>query len=279
MSTQKSVDLEHIREAVSTALAEDIGEGDVTAQLCESKPINARLISRESAVLCGQHWFNEVFAQLDSTIQVNWASNDADLIRPGQTVCVAQGDAPKILTGERTAINFIQTLSGTATTTRQYMQKLEGTNTKLLDTRKTIPGLRHGQKYAVLCGGGNNHRMGLYDAYLIKENHITACGSISNAVTKAKSTHPELTIEVEVETLDQLREAIDCQATIALLDNFSFEQVASAIALANGKIKLEISGGVSLNNINDYAVLGIDYVSVGALTKHLHAIDFSMLFE
>ncbi len=279
MSTQKSVDLEHIREAVSTALAEDIGEGDVTAQLCESKPINARLISRESAVLCGQHWFNEVFAQLDSTIQVNWASNDADLIRPGQTVCVAQGDAPKILTGERTAINFIQTLSGTATTTRQYMQKLEGTNTKLLDTRKTIPGLRHGQKYAVLCGGGNNHRMGLYDAYLIKENHIAACGSISNAVTKAKSTHPELTIEVEVETLDQLREAIDCQATIALLDNFSFEQVASAIALANGKIKLEISGGVSLNNINDYAVLGIDYVSVGALTKHLHAIDFSMLFE
>ena len=279
MSTQESVDFEHIREAVAIALAEDVGDGDVTAQLCESKLISARLISRESAIFCGQHWFNETFAQLDNTISIEWNCNDAEIIEVGQTVCVVHGDAPMILTGERTAINFIQTLSGTATITHHYQQKLKDTNTRLLDTRKTIPGLRHAQKYAVVCGGGTNHRMGLYDAYLIKENHIAACGSISNAVSKAKSMHPELSIEVEVETLDQLREAIDCQATIALLDNFSFEQVASAIALANGKIKLEVSGGVTLDNINDYAVLGIDYISVGALTKHIHAIDFSMLFE
>lgn len=271
--------LAHIRQTVCMALKEDVGEGDVTAQLCDAKQIKARLISRESAILCGQQWVNEAFRQLDETIQINWSCQDGDNIHPDQTICEISGNAPNVLTGERTALNFLQSLSGTATIANQYAQHLRDTHTKLLDTRKTIPGLRRAQKYAVTCGGGNNHRMGLYDAYLIKENHITACGSIDNAITKAKSRHPDLTIEIEVETLAQLNEAIDCNANIALLDNFSLEEVTQAIAIAKGKIKLEASGGITLDNIKEYAQLGIDYVSVGALTKHVHAIDFSMQFE
>ena len=279
MNTLTSNTFTHIREAVCMALKEDVGDGDVSAQLCEDKLANARLLSRESAILCGQQWVNETFRQLDEKIQINWSCQDGDSIHAEQIICVISGSAPTILSGERTALNFLQSLSGTATTVKQYVTKLSGTSTRLLDTRKTIPGLRQAQKYAVSCGGGNNHRMGLYDAYLIKENHISACGSISNAVTKAKSLHPELTVEVEVETLDQLNEAINCHADIALLDNFTLEQVDQAVKLANAKIKLEVSGGITLDNISKYARTGIDFISVGALTKHVHATDFSMLFE
>lgn len=279
MNVNNTNALAHIRQAVCMALKEDVGEGDVTAQLCDTKKIKARLISRESAILCGQQWVDETFRQLDETIQINWSCQDGDSIHPDLTICEITGNAPNVLTGERTALNFLQSLSGTATIANQYAQQLSDTNTKLLDTRKTIPGLRRAQKYAITCGGGNNHRMGLYDAYLIKENHITACGSIENAITKAKFLHPKLTIEVEVETLAQLNEAIGCDADIALLDNFSLAEVTQAITIAKGKIRLEVSGGITLNNIKEYAQLGIDYISVGALTKHVHAIDFSMLFE
>ena len=278
MNTTDQTELAHIQEAVRIALAEDVGSGDVTAKLCEPFSATAQLLSRDTAILCGQPWFEETFKQLDNSVKIKWACQDGEQLQPNQVVCEVIGDAPSILTGERTALNFLQTLSGTATTVNQFAGQLAGTQTKLLDTRKTIPGLRYAQKYAVRCGGGKNHRMGLYDAYLIKENHIATCGSISNAVTRAKSLHPELMVEVEVETIDELREAMQCGVDIALLDNFSFAQVASAITIAHHKIKLEVSGGITLDNINDYAQLGIDFISVGALTKHLHAIDFSMRF-
>ena len=279
MSTQGFFNFGYVSEAVQIALAEDVGEGDVTAQLCDPNQISARLISREPAILCGQQWVNETFRQLDENIQIKWSCKDGDSIHANQTICVISGDAPGILTGERTALNFLQSLSGTATTVNQYIQLINGTDTQLLDTRKTIPGLRRAQKYAVTCGGGKNHRMGLFDAYLIKENHISACGSISNAVAKARQLHPELKVEVEVESLSQLDEAIQCGADIALLDNFDLDDVSRAVKIADCKIKLEISGGITLENIQSYAQRGIDYISVGALTKHLNAIDFSMLFE
>ena len=279
MNSADTNDTAHIREAIRIALAEDVGAGDVTARLCESKNISAHVISREPAILCGQQWFDQTFQQLDASIHVDWNHQDGDSIFAEQIICTINGNAPSILTGERTALNFLQTLSGTATVANQFAQQLTDTNTVLLDTRKTIPGLRYAQKYAVVCGGGKNHRMGLYDAYLIKENHIAACGSITNAVTKAKSLQPELLVEVEVETIDQLHEAMQCNADIALLDNFSFAQVASAVTITNKTIKLEVSGGITLENIKDYAQLGVDYISVGALTKHLRATDFSMRFE
>ena len=279
MNTHDTNGLTHIREAVRIALAEDIGTGDVTARLCEATQVSAYLISREPAILCGQQWFDQTFEQLDKSINVDWARQDGENIHAEQIVCTVHGNAPNILTGERTALNFLQTLSGTATIVNQFAQQLIDTDTVLLDTRKTIPGLRYAQKYAVVCGGGKNHRMGLYDAYLIKENHIAASGSITNAVTKAKSLQSDLLVEVEVETIDQLHEAMQCGADIALLDNFSFAQVASAITIAKKTIKLEVSGGITLENIKDYAQLGVDYISVGALTKHLRAVDFSMRFE
>ena len=200
-------------------------------------------------------------------------------MHPGNDICVVSGPARSILSGERTALNFLQTLSGTATATKKLLHRLKGTDTQLLDTRKTIPGLRYAQKYAVLCGGGKNHRMGLYDAYLIKENHIRACGSIGNAIARARQQHPELKIEVEVETHEQLNEAIEHKATIALLDNFSLQDVKQAVETSRQNIKLEVSGNITMDNINQYAMLGVDYISVGALTKHLQAVDFSMLFS
>ena len=269
----------HIEEAVCAALKEDIGAGDVTAQLCESKLADARIISREPAILCGRQWVDETFRQLDEDIHTSWSCQDGDPIKSTQTICMISGEAANILTGERTALNFLQLLSGTATVVHQYAEKLHGTDTRLLDTRKTIPGLRKAQKYAVTCGGGSNHRIGLFDAYLIKENHISACGSVTNAVTKAKTMRPDLRVEIEVETLAQLEEAIHCRADIALLDNFELDGVQHAVKLARGKIKLEVSGGITLENIQSYALAGVDYISVGALTKHVTAIDFSMLFE
>lgn len=268
-----------IRESVRIALTEDIGQGDVTAALCNNESISAKVICRETATLCGQAWFEESFKQLNSNITIEWFRTDGDVIHPGNEICIVKGRAPDILTGERTALNFLQTLSATATITKKLLHRLKGTQTQLLDTRKTIPGLRYAQKYAVRCAGGNNHRMGLYDAYLIKENHIAACGSISNAITRARANQSELKIEIEVENIDELKDAIENCADIALLDNFTLEQVKEAVELGKNKIKLEVSGNIDMNNINQYAMLGVDYISVGALTKHIHAVDFSMLFN
>ena len=278
-STHEHAGVATISESVRIALAEDIGTGDVSAALCDPHDVSAKVICRETATLCGQAWFNETFKQLDTSISVQWLREDGAVMHPGNEICHISGPARSILSGERTALNFLQTLSGTATATKKLLHRLKGTDTQLLDTRKTIPGLRYAQKYAVLCAGGKNHRIGLFDAYLIKENHIAACGSISNAIARAKQQHPELKIEVEVETLTQLKEAIDHQATIALLDNFSLQEVKQAVELSNKKIKLEVSGNITMENINQYAMLGVDYISVGALTKHVQAVDFSMLFD
>lgn len=279
MFTHSTDNLTIIRESVRIALTEDIGQGDVTAALCNDDTINAKVICRETATLCGQAWFEESFNQLNSSISIEWLRTDGDVMHPGNEICIVNGAAPDILTGERTALNFLQTLSATATATKKLLHRLKGTQTQLLDTRKTIPGLRYAQKYAVRCAGGNNHRMGLYDAYLIKENHIAACGSISNAINRARTNEPELKIEVEVENIDELKQAIENGADIALLDNFTLEQVKQAVELGKNKIKLEVSGNIDMNNINQYAMLGVDYISVGALTKHVHAVDFSMLFN
>lgn len=277
------MDAQEITQAVKQALDEDVGSGDVSAQLCGNEILNAQVICRETATLCGQAWFNETFAQLDEHVQIEWLQQEGALIHPSQAVCRLQGHAAALLTGERTALNFLQTLSGTATATRKLLHRMRGSSTQLLDTRKTIPGLRNAQKYAVSCGGGNNHRMGLYDAYLIKENHIHACGSITAAVTKAKQQADGLLIEVEVEDLDQLAQAIASQADIALLDNFNLTQVEQAITLVNNNphsdIKLEVSGNIHMENISQYAMLNVDFISVGAITKHLQAVDFSMRFN
>lgn len=267
-----------IEDSVRIAIAEDLGTGDITAALCPNEITTARVICRENAILCGQDWFNETFRQIDSGTKVNWSCKDGQEISPDQEICIIQGNDRSILTAERTALNFLQTLSGTATTTHAYTRTLNNSTTKILDTRKTIPGLRQAQKYAVACGGGKNHRIGLYDAFLIKENHIAACGSIKHAIQKAREQHADLTLEVEVETLEQLQQAIDHHADIALLDNFSIDQIKQAITLNNNQIKLEVSGNITLDNIADYAITGIDYISIGALTKHLRAVDFSMLF-
>ena len=279
MHEHDDVSVATISESVRVALAEDIGQGDVSAALCDPHNASASVICRETATLCGQAWFNETFNQLDTEIEVKWLRKDGDVMHPGNEVCNLSGPARSILSGERTALNFLQTLSGTATATKKLLHRLKGTDTQLLDTRKTIPGLRYAQKYAVLCAGGKNHRIGLYDAYLIKENHISACGSISNAIARAKQQHPELNIEVEVETIAQLEEALEHQATIALLDNFSLQEVKQAVELSNKKIKLEVSGNITMDNISQYAMLGVDYISVGAITKHVQAVDFSMLFN
>ena len=268
-----------IKESVRIALAEDIGQGDVTASLCDSTIITARVICRETATLCGQAWFEESFLQLSADISIKWNCKDGDTVHPNKEVCTVSGPAPTILTGERTALNFLQTLSGTATSAKKLLHRLKGSSTTLLDTRKTIPGFRYAQKYAVKCAGGSNHRMGLYDAYLIKENHIASCGSISEAVSRAKDQHSNLLIEIEVETLDQLEQAIACKADIALLDNFSDSDVAKAVELAQDKIKLEVSGNITMDNISQFATLGVDYISSGGITKHIQAVDFSMLFD
>ena len=277
--TLSCIDANIISENVRVALAEDIGKGDVTAKLCSDRIIIAKVICRETATLCGIEWFDETFKQLDQDTKIDWYCKDGNMLHPNKEVCKLTGNAPAILSGERTALNFLQTLSATATATRKLLHRLRGTKAKLLDTRKTIPGLRLAQKYAVQCAGGTNHRLGLYDAYLIKENHIAACGSITNAVTAANSQRADLKVEVEVETLNQLNEAIACKADIALLDNFSLDEVKQAVDIGKDKIKLEVSGNIGMDNIYQYASLGVDYISVGALTKHIQAVDFSMLFN
>ena len=265
-----------IASTVRRALNEDLGTGDLTARLLpEDATGAAEVVSHEVAVLCGVPWFDEVFRQLDDRVRVDWRHRDGDPIEPGKTVCTLSGPVRPLLSGERTALNFLQLLSGTATVTREYASLIAHTATRLLDTRKTLPGLRSAQKYAVLCGGGANHRMGLYDAILIKENHIRASGSITAALAQARESHR--LIEIEVESVSQLREALDAGADSIMLDNFTPDEIRQAVHLNNGRARLEISGGVDKNSLAELAATGADFISVGALTKNVRAIDFSML--
>lgn len=271
--------LKSIDEVAYQALHEDLGDGDLTANLLpEDLQSKARLITREDAVLCGTCWFDSVFKQLDKNIDIQWHFMDGDDISENQELCTLQGPARALLTGERTAMNFIQTLSGTATIAREYAKALEGTTTKLLDTRKTIPGLREAQKYAVRSGGGYNHRLGLFDGILLKENHIAASGSIGKAVSTAKERYPETPVEVEVETLGELKEAIGASADIIMLDNFSLTDMREAVVITDGRARLEASGGFDMKTLRETAETGVDYISVGALTKHIRALDLSMRF-
>ena len=264
---------------VRLALEEDIGSGDVTAELIPEDDIwQADVICRDTAVICGRAWFDAVFRLIDETVSINWQATDADKINSGDVICSLQGPARALLTGERTALNFLQTLSGTATLANQYAEIVKDLKTRILDTRKTIPGLRLAQKYAVLCGGCHNHRTGLYDAFLIKENHIAAAGSIKQAIDTAKSLDTNLLIEIEVENLAEMMEALDAGAKRLLLDNFSIEKLQEAVTLIDNRAELEASGGITLNNLRKVAETGVDYISIGALTKDLHAIDLSMRF-
>jgi nicotinate-nucleotide pyrophosphorylase (carboxylating) len=266
-----------IQRTVRWALEEDIGDGDITAGLIPADRLaRATIITRERAVLCGRPWVDEVFRQLDPDVALTWQVDDGDAIAPNQTLVTLSGPARSLLSGERTALNFLQTLSGTATTAQEYAALVAGTGVKVLDTRKTIPGLRTAQKYAVRCGGCHNHRMGLYDAFLIKENHIAACGGIAGAVASARRNHPGKPVEVEVETLDELRQALDAGADIIMLDEFSDADARTGIALVARRAKIEISGSVSTATIGRLTAIGPDYVSSGSLTKHLRAVDLSM---
>ncbi len=270
---------EALLHTVREALREDVGTGDITAALLpEDSTASATVISREAAVLCGMAWFNAVFAELDTTIEITWLAHDGDRIEPEQTVCTLAGPARPILTGERTALNFLQTLSGTASRARRYADAVAGLPVKVLDTRKTLPGLRQAQKYAVRTGGCHNHRVGLYDGILIKENHIAAAGTIPAAVEKAKQRYPGLLLEVEVEDLAQLEQACEAGAQRALLDNFPLERLREAVRLYKGRIGLEASGGIDLDGIREVAATGVDFISIGAITKNVRAVDFSMRF-
>lgn len=265
---------------VAEALAEDIREGDITAQLIpESTRASGRVISRENAVICGQRWVDEVFRQVDPSIKVDWLVNDGQKVEPNTILFRFSGPARGLLTAERSALNFLQTLSGTATIARSYADRVAHTSVKLLDTRKTLPLLRLAQKYAVTCGGCHNHRLGLWDAFLIKENHIMACGSISAAVAQAGQIAPGKPVEVEVERLDQLKEALQAGADIVMLDNFSHEQLREAVALTAGRARLEASGNIDDQTLVAVAETGVDYISIGALTKHCQAIDLSMRLD
>jgi len=269
-----------IEHDVSCALAEDLGSGDITAELIpEDCTWKASVYSRESAILCGRNWFDAVFHHLDERTEVRWYAADGDAIAAHQVVCTLKGPARCLLSGERTALNFLQTLSGTATLARSYARQLEGLQTRVLDTRKTIPGLRHAQKYAVRCGGCHNHRFGLYDAFLIKENHIAAAGSIAQAIQTARQHKPDFMVEIEVESLEQLQQALDAGADRILLDNFRLAQLNKAVTLTRRRAQLEASGGITLDTIRQYAQTGVDYISVGALTKNVRAIDLSMRFD
>lgn len=276
-----------ITESIRLALAEDVGSGDLTAALVpEGENIDAHVIARDSAVICGKAWFNEVFAQLDPAISIDWAVDDGAYIGPKTVICRLHGPARSILTGERTALNFLQTLSGTATQTRRFVERVKGTDTDILDTRKTIPGLRRAQKYAVSCGGGVNHRHGLFDAILIKENHIEAIGSISKAVAAAKEKSPDIKIIVEVEDLHQVKEALEAGADQLLIDNLPTHILARAVQIGeeyrrwhrDRKVVLEASGNIDLNNVRDVADTGVNCISIGGLTKNVTAIDLSMRF-
>lgn len=269
-----------IEHDVRLALSEDIQTGDVTASLIpKSRSANARVICREQAVLCGQHWFDQAMHQLDPELQIRWHASDGDVLQPGQTLCEVSGNARAILTAERTALNFVQLLSAVATRTRQHCDLIRHTSAVILDTRKTIPGLRLAQKYAVRCGGGQNHRIGLFDAFLIKENHILSAGSIEQAVEAARALRADLLIEVEVESLEQMNQAIQAGAQRIMLDNFDLEQTREAVRINAGRVALEASGNLDLDRLVEVAETGVDYLSIGGLTKHIQAVDLSMRFE
>ncbi len=269
-----------IAQNVQAALREDIGSGDITAQLVpDQQQAKAVVITRESAVICGRPWVDEVFRQLDGDVEIDWLVDEGDEIIPNEAVFTLAGKARSLLTGERTALNFLQTLSGTATAAREYANLAEGTGIAVLDTRKTLPGLRLAQKYATQTGGCKNHRIGLYDAFLIKENHIAACGGIDRAVKIARELAPGKPVEVEVENLDELQQALAASADIVMLDNFGKEMTEQAVELNKGKALLEVSGNISEATIADKAVSGVDYISTGSITKHCRAVDFSMRFE
>ena len=279
-----------IRRAVRAALLEDLGDAltaldqpdasaDITAQLIPADRIStARVITREAGVFCGQPWVDEVFAQLGGEVKVEWKVQDGERLAPNQELFRLHGPARVLLTGERNALNFVQTLSGVATLTARYVAELEGTDCRLLDTRKTLPGLRSAQKYAVTCGGGKNHRIGLFEAYLITENHILACGGIAEAISEARRLNPAKPVEVEVESLAELEQALAARADIVMLDNFDIPMMQEAVRLNQGRAKLEVSGNVTLDTLAGYAATGIDFISVGALTKHVRALDLSMRF-
>ncbi|WP_421198420.1 carboxylating nicotinate-nucleotide diphosphorylase [Aeromonas enteropelogenes] len=279
-----------VSRAVRAALLEDLGDAlttldqpdasaDITAQLIPADRLSsARVITREAGIFCGQPWVDEVFAQLGGEVKVEWLVQDGERLSPNQELFRLHGPARLLLTGERNALNFVQTLSGVATLTARYVAELEETGCRLLDTRKTIPGLRSAQKYAVTCGGGKNHRIGLFDAYLIKENHILACGGIAGAIQEARRLNPDKPVEVEVESLTELEQTLTAGADIVMLDNFDLAMMREAVAINQGRAKLEVSGNVTLETLAEFAATGVDYISVGALTKHVRALDLSMRF-
>ena len=271
-----NVDTAIIEAEVKRALEEDTGNGDVTASLVPDETKQASVIAREQCVLCGRDWFDTVFKQVDNKVSIQWLKKDGDPVNAGEILCTIEGNARSLLTAERTALNFLQTLSATASITAIHVDAVKGTSCKILDTRKTIPGLRLAQKYAVHCGGGVNHRSGLYDMILIKENHIIAAGSIMTAVETARKLHPNIPVEVEVETLDELEQAITANVDRILLDNMSPDILKQAVAMNNQRIPLEASGNITLDNIKSVAETGVDYISLGVITKNIRAIDFSM---
>lgn len=267
-----------ISAIVRFALAEDIGTGDITAELIpRGKTISAKIVSRARGILCGSPWVEEIFKQLDDSVQRDWAAADGDNLENGQTIVTLQGSARSILTAERSALNFLQTLSATATRSQYFASMVNHTKVKLLDTRKTLPGLRTAQKYAVRVGGCHNHRMGLFDAFLIKENHILACGSIQSAISTAHNLHPGKPVEIEVRCLSELKQAIEAGADIIMLDNFELSAINEAVSINAGRSKLEASGGIDDVTLVKIAETGVDYISIGALTKNCAALDLSLL--
>ncbi|MBI1452012.1 carboxylating nicotinate-nucleotide diphosphorylase [Acinetobacter sp. FL51] len=280
MSISQTLLEQTIQINIQQALQEDIGEGDITALLTpEEEQATATIISRESMILAGQPWVNALIQAYDPNVQITWLKNDGDRVEANEAFLKLAGSARSLLTVERPALNFVQTLSAVATKTAHYVQQLEGLETKLLDTRKTLPGLRIAQKYAVAVGGGQNHRLGLFDAFLIKENHIMAAGGIAQAIAKAHSIAPGKPVEVEVETWDELNQALEAKADIVMLDNFSQQQMIDAVKHVAGRCKLEASGNITIANLREVATTGVDYISMGVLTKDVIAVDLSMRFN
>ena len=280
MSIPASLLEQSIQINIQQALQEDIGDADITALLSpEDEQATATIITREDMILAGQPWVNALIQTYDPSVEITWLKNDGDWVKSNETIYKLAGSARSLLTVERPAVNFIQTLSAVATKTAEYVKYLDGTHTKLLDTRKTLPGLRIAQKYAVAVGGGQNHRLGLFDAFLIKENHIMAAGGIAQAIAKAHQIAPGKPVEVEVETWEELDQAIEAKADIVMLDNFSQQQMIDAVKHVAGRCKLEASGNITLDNLNEVAQTGVDYISMGVLTKDVKAIDLSMRFN
>ena len=280
MSISQQLLEQSIQLNIQQALQEDIGDGDITALLTpEDEQATATIISREDMILAGQPWVNALIAAFDPSVQITWLKNDGDLVLANETIFKLAGSARSLLTVERPALNFVQTLSAVASKTAEYVKQLDGLNTKLLDTRKTLPGLRIAQKYAVAVGGGQNHRLGLFDAFLIKENHIMAAGGIAQAIAKAHQIAPGKPVEVEVETWAELDQALEAKADIVMLDNFSQQQMIDAVKHVSGRCKLEASGNITIANLREVASTGVDYTSMGVLTKDVKAVDLSMRFN